>query len=209
MDAWMRTEKRATAETTRRRPQAPHRLTFAAISGGAHGDPNGPVPSDLYLEATDPTGEVAPWFDDVWWMESLRRWGDKPLVIHILPSEAALLHAVVLHQVAMMSRVAPQWRAIGYGYSTEVNGDAAVERLATSAYHEVRLFDGVRPGTRNAVVPRHALRIEDLFGRVRRIERDLGATRPVLVRATSLPPVPAEQAAGTAREVDAARQACG
>ena len=209
MDAWMLSEERASAEAGRRRPRAPHRHTFTAAGNGRHGREAAPDPTDLYLEATDPTGEVALWFDDIWWMESLRRWGHLSLVIHVLPSEAALLHPVVLHHVAMMDRVAQNWRVAGYGYAGEVAGDAAVERLATSAYHEVHFVEGVRPTARNSSPERFALRIEDLFARVRRVQQEMGATRPILVRAKSIPVVPGDTSAAETVESNTAGQTCG
>ncbi len=209
MDAWMRTEKRACTEAARNRPRAPHRLTFAAASDGDHGLRGGPSPTDLLIEATHPSGGIALWFDDLWWTESLQRWGQLPLAVHILPSEAALLHPVVLHEAAMVGRLAPRWRVTGNGYSSEIIGDAAVETLATSPYHEVRLLDSIRPAKASSAPLRHALRIEDLFSRVRRIERDRGATRPVLVRAKALPHVPGEGQPTKVRENEAARQKCG
>ena len=129
------------------------------------------------------------------------------MVVHVLPSEAALLHPVVLHFVAMIARVAPKWRVVGYGYAAEISGDAAIERLATSAYDEVQFVAGVRPGICSTAPPPHALRVEDLFNRVRRIERERGLSRPVLTRARSLPPVPAEAAIEHKREREVARQA--
>jgi hypothetical protein len=117
------------------------------------------------------------------------------------------LHPVVLHHVAMVKRVAGDWRVVGYGYSHEISGDAAIERLATSAYDEVRLVDGPRPNCPATAAARYALRIEDLFGRVRRIERERGASRPVLVRTKLMPPPPGEApvreagAAGAVAEV--------
>jgi hypothetical protein len=209
MDAWMQDERRAAVQSARKRPSAPHRRTFTAEGDGKHGPEDAPPPTDLFLEATHPSGEIATWFDDIWWMESLRRWRDLPLVIHLVPSEAALLHPVVLHQVAMVARVAPNWRVVGYGYATEIGGDAAIERLATSTYDEIDFVEGLRPGGPGSAPPRHALRIQDLFSRVRRIQRELGATRPVLVRAKSVPPVPGEVAATKAQEQETAPQTCG
>ena len=209
MDAWMQDERRAAVQSVRKRPPASHRRTFTADSDGNHGPDDAPRPTDLFLETTHPSGEIAIWFDDVWWLESLRRWGDLPLVIHVLPSEAALLHPVVLHQVAMVGRVAPNWRVVGYGYAAEISGDTAVERLATSTYDEIHFVEGLRPGGPGSAPPRHALRIQDLFSRVRRIQQEQGATRPVLVRAKSVPPTPGEVAEAKDQEHETAPQTCG
>jgi hypothetical protein len=209
MDAWMLSEQRANAEATRRRPDASQTRTFTATGDGGHGPEAAPEPTDVFLEATDPSGGIADWFDDRWWLETLRRWGGRSLVIHILPSEAALLHPVVLHHVAMVARVAPKWRVVGHGYAGEIGGDAAVERLATSAYDEVRFVEGIRPTAPKSASARFALRIEDLFARVRRIQREMGATRPVLVRATAIPVAPGDLAAERAVESETAGQACG
>lgn len=203
MDAWMQIPEREAAAATRKRPVVPHRCTIRADGDGAHAPADGPTPTELYLEATDPTGEIAVWFDDAWWLESLQRWGGLRLAIHILPSQAALLHPVVLHHVAMVKRVAPNWRVVGYAYLHEINGEAGIERLATSAYDEVRFVDGPRPNCRDLVPAGHTLRIEDLFSRVRRIQQQGGTTRPMLVRTKLIPPAPgdavAREAAATGR----------
>ncbi len=209
MDAWMLSQERADAEAGRRRPGTAKERTYAAAGDGSHGPEGGAAPSDLYLEATDATGEVALWFDDVWWMEALKRWADQSLVVHVLPSEAALLHPVVLHHVAMLARVAPGWRVVGYGYAGEVGSDAAIEALATSTYHEVRFVDGVRAGGHGPSAPRFALRVEDLFARVRRVQRQVGATRPILVRAKSMPAATGDAEERKDVKPQTVKQACG
>ena len=192
MDAWMRNQQREDAAVRRQRPVPPHRIMFAAASDGEV-DPQDPTPpTDIFLEATDPTGQIAEWFDDIWWMEALRRWGDRSLSIHLLPSPGALVHPVVLHHLVMAQRVAPNWRLIGYGYCAEISGDATVETLATSAYDQVWLVESSRSASSDRSSP-HALRIEDLFSRVRRVQQQQGAMRPILVRATSVPPVPGDR----------------
>ena len=193
MRAWMQNERRDTVAATRKRPAVPHQATFAADGDGKLGAQEDPRPTELLVEATDPTGQIADWLDDVWWMELLGRWKGRPLAIHILPSNAALLHPVVLHQVSMVKRVARGWRMVAHGYCCDVSGDPAVEALATSAYDEVRLVEGVRPNDDSRPSPAHVLRIEDLFSRVRRIQQSRGATRPVLMRAISIPAVPGEE----------------
>jgi hypothetical protein len=110
----------------------------------------------------------------------------------LLPSPGALVHPVVLHHLVMAQRVAPNWRLIGYGYCAEMSGDAAIEALATSAYDQVWLVEGSRSAASDRSPP-HALRIEDMFGRVRRVQQQQGAMRPILVRATSVPPAPGDR----------------
>lgn len=206
MDAWMQNEQRDRVAATRKRPAPPHRLTVTALGEGGHGPEDGPPPTELLLETTDPTGEIAEWLDDVWLMEALRLWGDRRLVIRVLPSEAALLHPVVLHQLTMFKRVAPNWRAVGYGYCGELCGEAAVEALACSAYDEVHLVEGARSMWARAEPAVHSFRIEDLFKRIRQNQRARGVTRPILVRATSLPGVPGEIAMHQSATSTVARQ---
>jgi len=203
MDAWMRNQQRDAVAVTRKRPALSHRIVFPAAGDGDPGPENAPRPSELLVEPTNPDGEVADWFDDVWWVELLRRWGDHPLTIHVLPSEAALLHPVVFHQVSMVKRVAPRWRVIAYGYCCDISGQGAVEALATSAYDEVRMFEGPRPDAVGGPPPAHVLRIADLFRQVRQIQRGQGATRPILVRATTPPRVSADAPAGQTGEREA------
>ncbi|MHC4064786.1 MAG: hypothetical protein ACYSUQ_14665 [Planctomycetota bacterium] len=208
MNAWMRKQQREAA-AGRTRPAEPHRIAFPADGNGDPGPKDAPPPSELLIEATDPTGEVVDWFDDVWWMELLSRWKDDRLTVHILPTEAALLHPVVLHHVSMIKRVTPGWRVIAHGYCCDVNGDAAVEALATSAYDEVRLLDGARPNAAGTQLPAHALRVEDLFSRVRQIQRRQGTTRPVLVRAPKEPQPEVHVPADRARPPEAVREVPG
>ena len=209
MDAWMQNQQRDQVATTRRRPTATYKRTISAQGSGDQGPQGGPQPTELLLEVTDPTGQVADWLDDEWWLKAITRWGDRRLLVRVLPSEAALLHPVVLHYVDMLKRVVPGWRVVGHGYCGEVSGDSAIEALATSAFDEVHLVEGARPQTAAQQLPVHNLRIEHLFKRVRQIQQSLGAVRPILVRATSLPQVPAEVAQGELQPADAARQTVG
>ena len=194
MDARMRMQQRELVAAQRQRPAAPHRITFAADGDGQFGPEAATPPTEIHLEATDPTGELADWFDDIWWMEALRRWGDRSLSIHVLPSRDALLHPVVLHHVAMAERVARNWMLVGHGYCNENTEEAVIEALAVSAYDQICLVEGGREGGAGGRQA-HQMRIEDLFARVRRLQQQRGATRPMLVRATSLPPLPSLLAA--------------
>jgi hypothetical protein len=190
----MHIPERDVVAATRQRPAARHARTFAALENGAHGSEEGPRPTELLLETTKPSGELADWLDDDWWLEAIRRWGDLALVVRILPSVAALLHPVVLHHVVMIRRVARKWRVVGYGYCGEIAGDTAVEALATSAYDEIHLVEGTRLPTGDSDPPKGSLQIDDLFKRVRQIQQSGGYARPVMVQATSLPEVSAEAA---------------
>ncbi|MCP4246583.1 MAG: hypothetical protein GY778_06005 [bacterium] len=190
MNAWMRNDTRDGVEASRRRPATPQQFTFAA-NLDAHVMPDRlDGPAEFFIEATDADETVATWLDDVWWLEVLRRWKDARLTVHVLPSPAALLHPVVLHQVSMVKRIAPEWRLLAHGYLGDISGTAAIEILAGSAYDEVRLSDRPRPTAAADPPNPHPLRLNDLFSRVRQIQRTRGATRPILVRTTIMPPLP-------------------
>lgn len=186
MDAWMDCRERRAAEAARKRPSTGRQLTLKARQDPDLGPDSAPAPTDLYLEATEPSGEVAVWFDDAWWMGALARWGDDSVRIHLLPSRGALLNPVVIHHMSMLLRVAPNWRLIGYGYADDLAEDAVIERIACSPYHEVRMKDGREAGKSKNGNGRRPVRIEDLFSAVRRAQRRLGATRPALTRVTSV-----------------------
>lgn len=199
MSAWMRNDTRDGVAASRHRPATPQQFTFAA-------DPVADVmprrldgPAEFFIEATHADGTVAAWLDDVWWLEVLGRWKDDRLTVHFLPSPAALLHPVLLHLVSMVKRIAPEWRLLAHGYLGDINGTAAIEMLAGSAYDEIRLTDRQRPTPAADPPNPHPLRLSDLFSRVRQLQRARGATRPILVRTTILPslPTPAPQSETT------------
>ncbi len=167
-------------------------ITLTAAGDGELPDRLDNPPTDLFIEATDASGELAVWFDDFWWMEVLSRWANNAMVVHFLPSRHAMLNPVVLHQVNMIARVAPLWRPAGYAYSAEINGDDDITTMACSAYAELRLQEGARPGSGQARLKAHSMRIEDIVGRVSRIQKQRGTTRPILILAKSIPAAPGD-----------------
>ncbi|HNQ22659.1 MAG TPA: hypothetical protein PKK06_06155 [Phycisphaerae bacterium] len=144
------------------------------------------APAELWLECTDADGRPAEWFHDLWWTEVLSRWGDLSVTVHVLPTPGALLHAVVVSAVEMVRRVAPRWRVVGHAYVDELGADAAVEALARSAYHEVRLIDQPRSTCRGDR-SESSLTLPEFLGRVRREQERLGVTRPILTRVADAP----------------------
>ncbi|MHC4696143.1 MAG: hypothetical protein ACYTFA_05300 [Planctomycetota bacterium] len=200
------TAVREATQKMRQPPREPIRIT-ASFDGNGELDEGllvGPI--ELTIEATNLDGDLAPWFDDYWWIELIERWGDQPVTLHIAPTPDAVAHPVVLHQMEMVSRVASRWRMVGHGYRGDISTDDAIELLAASPYHEVRFIDQGRPdGPIPARRGRFDLAIEDLFGRIRREQIRIGATRPVLVRLpsgaethTAEVPAPKPHAVGTA-----------
>ena len=187
MDTSTWLDQRRAVSNARQRPRQQQCVRFAASSDGSHGPRDSAKPTDVYIEATDPHGETAVWFDDWWWMECLSRWKDDGLAVHILPSPAALLHPVVLHHVEMARRVAPGWRMVGYCWLEEMDFDAAPEAVARSPYHEVRVIDASMPQSAGGREPVQALRVQDFIGAVRRAQRGLGRPLPVLVRLAESP----------------------
>jgi hypothetical protein len=186
MDALTWTDERR-ATTVRRKPPRPQRwLRFSAGSDGKHRRANEAVPTDVFIEATFPDGDTAPWFDDWWWLDCLARWKDERVTFHILPTPAALLHPVVHHHTGMVRRVAPSWRVVAHVYLDELDLDNAPEAIARSPYHDVRVIDAPMPGTDNREVHK-APKLEDVLGTVRRAQRQLGATLPTLARTTEPP----------------------
>lgn len=195
MCALMPEETRSNIGSTRKRPTAANQLVFPAASGGSFPEAGSEMPTDILVEATYPTGEVAEWFDDTWWTVAIERWGDVALTVHILPSRSAIGDPVVLHMMAMLKRIVPKWRLIGHAYASEIDVETGPDVLARSNYDEVRMVEGFRNCKHPGAGRRHVVRIEDLFARVRRAQQIRGATRPVTVRATSLPVVPGEVSA--------------
>lgn len=174
-------ETRRAAERRRRPPGNPVFIR-ATFDRGLHLGNEAPAPTDLTVEATNADREPAEWFDDVWWTALIELWGNAALTLHIAPTPAALLHPVVLHQIEMVSRVAPRWRIVGHAYRDEVITDDAVEALARSPYHEVRFIDQGTPSARQGDRCDWAPTLQELFGRIRREQSRRRAVRPILVR---------------------------
>ena len=135
----------------------------------------------IAIEATSPNGALAGWFDDFWWAAAVDCWGNEDATISLAATRDALLHPVVLHEITMIARAAPKWRTIAYAYADEIRTEDNILTLARSAYNEVRFRDSPRPG--DGVTNRNASwSLGELFGQVRRRQRDIGANRPILVR---------------------------
>ncbi|UCE61175.1 MAG: hypothetical protein JSU63_05380 [Phycisphaerales bacterium] len=189
MDSDSSVEQRRATQQKRRPPGEVVRVTARFDSDGVLQEDLTSAPAEVMIEATDSEGEVAVWFDDYWWTDLIERWVDDPITLHITQTPGALLHPVVLHQMEMVGRVAPRWRMVGHSYRSDVSTDDAIESLACSAYHEVRFLDQTRPGAPRSDREGLDLSVDELFGRIRREQVRLGATRPVLVRLPAQSPV--------------------
>lgn len=185
MDPSHSVNTRSNTQRLRRPPREPARLRIPWDGDGAFGDDAVDGPLELTLEATNDAGLLAVWCDDVWWTEAITRWGDQPAVVYLAPTPGALLHPVVLHQLEMVFRIAPLWRLIGETYAEDFSDYDAIETLARSAYHEVRFLECPRPTRPTAHRRLEPMSIDELFGRIRREQLRLGATRPILVRLPS------------------------
>lgn len=179
-------ERRKVAVGRRRRPTRANVRVFSAECDGSLGPETDPPPTDLRLDTTYPDGSIVAWFNDYWWIEVLRRWKDRPLTIHVLPTPDAVLHPAVLHELEMVRRLMSPWRLIGHCYVSDIGHPSILRRVAVNPYDEVRVIDSDRPssdafGTASAV-----LTIAEVFKRVHEIQRDEQTARPLLTRA----PVP-------------------
>jgi hypothetical protein len=160
-------------------------------AGGDLGPPDAPAPDQIHIEATHPTGEMAVWLDDEWWLDVLRRWRNERVDVHVLPTPFALLHPVVLHQMDMLRRMVSAWRRIGHAYLDDLSDDDAVARAASSPYDEVRIIDAPRPGTAKSAGELRGLSFQALAGRIMRLQSAAGIVRPAVVR------LPGQRAAET------------
>ena len=181
MDARLNEATRMEAQR-RRRPPTERNALMVSASDGALPQASDAAPRDLTIQATDVSGEPAEWFDDRWWMEVVRRWGRESLSVTIDATPAALLHPVVLHQLEMLRRVAPQWRLTGRAYIVDIRNDRDVRTLARSPYHQVRFIDAPRQTHAPDEGPTLARSADELFGLIRAQQIVTGAARPVLVR---------------------------
>jgi hypothetical protein len=144
--------------------------------------PNSKELVQLTIECTNEAMEFASWLTDDWWATVIQHWADRVVTVHIAPTPTALLHPVLLYQLAMVRRVEPRWRIVGQAFVDDIITDDAVAELAQSPYHEVRFRDSPRvvapPSDRVSWTPT----IEDLFGRLRRDQERLDRSTPILVR---------------------------
>jgi len=182
MDVETRTNIRLATEQRRLPPGEPLALTVVFGGMGELETSAASGPLDLTVEATDGHGDLAAWFDDYWWTEVIERWVDVSVTLHLAETPGALLHPVVLHQMEMVCRVAPRWRIVGHAYRDDIAGDEAIEVLACSPYHEIRIKDLARPDRAHSNRLAMPMSVEEMFGRIRREQARIGASRPVLVR---------------------------
>jgi hypothetical protein len=175
-------QMRVATQQKRRPPGEPTRIDVGFTGNGELPDNATAGPIELTIEATNADGDLAVWFDDFWWTDVIERWGWDFVTLHLAPTPRALLHPVVLHQMEMVSRVAPRWRIVAHVYRDDVSTEDAIESLACSPYHEVRFIDEERCVTAQADRASLGLPIGDLLGRIRRDQRRLQTTRPVLVK---------------------------
>ena len=185
MDQEAITEAREATRQTRRPPSDPVHLRVPVDSSGelAEDIPSGPI--ELTIEATNGEGEPAEWLDDGWWTAAIERWGDETVTVHVAPTPNALLHPVTLHQLEMLRRVAPRWRMVGHVFVEAVSSESEIRQIAASPYDQIRFLEGPRSEAARSDrgLPRPS--VEELLGRIRREEAELGVTRPVLVRLPS------------------------
>ncbi len=184
MDVSAQTDERLAAQKRRRPPGAVAETDVSFDGNGIVPDQDqvGTESISLTLYVTNEHGDTAQWFDDFWWTELIRRFGNKPITVQIAPTPDALLHPVVIHQIEMLFRVAPSWRIVGYAYRDDFSTPPLVEAAAISAYSEIRIIDQIRSEAESLGRATLASSIEELFGCIRRAQVKVGATRPILVR---------------------------
>ena len=182
MDLERRVETRHVVQRSRRAPREPARIVATFDEGCELGDEVILAPIELTIEPTNAEMETASWFNDFWWTDVIQRWNDCSVTVHIAPTPGALLHPVVLYQLDMLWRVAPNWRIVGHAYTDDIVTDEAIDQLASSPYHEVHFTDQPRPGAPSSDRCTWRRPLEDLFGRIRRAQSRVGAVTPILVR---------------------------
>ncbi len=177
------TDRRKLAGARRRRPTRPEVLEFFADGDGRHGPENGPPPSEIRLETTYPNGQVVNWFDDAWWLETLKRWKDRRLAIHLMPTPDALLHPIVFHEIEMVRRMETPWSVVGYCYLSDISHPMLISRIAASPYDEIRIIDAMRPETTEYDVRPGKFPLLDLMERIKAVQKQERAAKPILTRA--------------------------
>jgi hypothetical protein len=177
-----REDARSEIEHRRQAPIAPAHVVAAFGAEGKLDHVSDAKALTVTIECTNDAMELASWLTDDWWATLMHHWAGRAITIHIAPTPTALLNPVLLHQLTMLRRVAPNWRIVGHAFVDDVITDEAVSELAQSPYHEARFRDCSRvpapPSDRSSWTPA----IEDLFARVRREQTRLGRTMPILVR---------------------------
>ncbi len=182
MDERIETRERNAAESLRRPPSTPRRLSVSFDNGHELDLESTPVPSEIAVEATDSAEQLADWFGDVWWSEVVRRWGESAVTVHIRPTPGALLQMVVLYQLEMICRVVPRWRLVGHAFRDDVATDDAIDQLVRSPYDEIRFLDAPRHAAGVPGKPGNDGPLDALFGRIRRAQAQIGTKRPILIR---------------------------
>ena len=183
MSATSLMERRKVTAARRHRPSGPQVRVFPANGEGSHGPDTAPTPSDLHLEVSYEDGRVVTWFDDNWWLETLRRWKDRPLNIHIQRTPDALLNPMVTHELGMVRRLMTPWRLVGHCYLSDIGHPLLLPRVATSQYEEIRIIDADRPCANEFETRPSKLTLREVFDRVRQIQAEEGVGHPLLTRA--------------------------
>ncbi len=176
-------ERRMVATARRRQPGGIHVVEFPATGEGSHGPNQGPHPEELRLETTYDNGQISVWFDDNWWLETLRRWKDCSLAIHILPTPDALLHPIVQYELEMVRRLQTPWRLIGHCCLSDIGHPLLMPRVAVNPYDEIRIIDRERSSTDSYEAHPAKLTLDEVFERVRTIQSAERVSAPLLTRA--------------------------
>lgn len=185
MDLESRRVIRDTAQHRRCAPRDPVHVWMRLEGTGDVRDDIPPGPADVFLEVTNIEGELAGWFDDIWWTDAIERWADHDVTLHITPTADALLHPVILHNLGMARRVVPNWRIVGHAYADDVIREDEIELLAGSTYHEVRFTEAYRTWEPGSGDRPHPYPLAELFSLIRKAQTRLGATTPILTRLAS------------------------
>lgn len=141
MDARMREKRRQQIARCRRRPLQPQRIYFPAGGIGECIEIEPARPIELCIEATDALGNVVPWLTDEWWIRTHSFCKDRTVTVVLLPTPRNLLDEVVLHQMAMVRRIAPKWRIFGYALYADAQTEPDIERWLGTPYDEIRFCE--------------------------------------------------------------------
>jgi hypothetical protein len=142
-------------------------------------------PTEMHLEPTSAEGETALWLDDFFWLDLIRRWPQRQLTIQYKPTCRGLLHPVVLHQLTMLRRVAPEWRLVGHCFVSDLADDTLISQAALSLYHEIYIRDCDRPGV---TVDASAPSLEVILTRAAKVQAAARRTSPVITAEMDLEP---------------------
>ncbi len=183
MNAATLEERRKVTAARRYSPAGVESLVLSATGDGSIGPETGPRPSDLHLEITHENGDTVAWFDDNWWLATLRRWKDRPLTIHIQRTPQALLSDEAIMGLRMARRMQVPWRLVGHCYLSDLSSALLIHRLATSPYDEVRIIEADRPAMNGQAGRSSNVTLHEVFDRVRKIQEGEQAAYPILTRA--------------------------